>query len=98
MVRRMRPNLSANPPQATTKQPLNNALRLTASVRVSRAISRAILHGRNHVDNRLGKQPECQNAHDDTRQQPIVTGVGGCACQGNGTIVQPSREGANQRR
>ena len=39
-VMRIRPNLSASPPLATTKQPLKSALRLTASVSVSREISR----------------------------------------------------------
>lgn len=42
VVIRMRPNLSARPPLATTKQPLNSALRLTAVVRVSREISRLL--------------------------------------------------------
>ena len=41
-VIRMRPNLSARPPLATTKQPLNKALRLTARVRVSSEISRLL--------------------------------------------------------
>ena len=71
VVMRMRLNLSASLPLATTKQPLNNALRLTARVRVSSEISRLLFIAGTTLITDWANSQKVRNAQYNTRQQTI---------------------------